>query len=325
MNITTAIIQLIIGAVAVPTGCVMLVVLGDRVLGRLSHRTSGRLRPWVWLAPALVLIGVILVYPTIDTIILGFRGASGNGWVGLANYFWAFSAAIRPVLLNNLLWLVVLPLATLMLGLTVAVLADRVRYERTVRTIVLLPAAISFVVAGITWQLMYDYQPPGQPQTGTVNAIWTQLPGTSPVSWITSHPINNFALIFVAVWMTLGTTTLILSAAVKEIPGDLLEAARIDGASEWQIFRTITVPSLWPSILVVITTQMIFALKVFDVVYVMTNGSYDTDVIANRLYSELFVARNFGHASALAVILLVVASPIVILNIRHFREERAAI
>jgi alpha-glucoside transport system permease protein len=150
------------------------------------------------------------------------------------------------------------------------------------------------------------------------------LTGQPPVAWLLDSRVNNFALIFVAVWMALGVATLILSAGVKNIPKELVEAARMDGAGEWGIFRHVTLPSLWPTILVVLTTEAIFTLKVFDIVYVMTNGAYGTDVIANRMYTELFVTENLGQASAIAVLLLVMASPVIVMNIRQMKSGARA-
>ncbi|MFI0820843.1 carbohydrate ABC transporter permease [Streptomyces sp. NPDC021098] len=315
-------LQIAAAVIAAPAITAALIIGAERALGR-RPRHAARVRPWVWLLPACVLSGAILVYPLADTVLLSFRRADGGGWAGLGNFSWSLGSGLLPTLRNNALWLVLLPVFTLVLGLAVSVLGDRVRYERTVRTLVLLPAGISFAAAGVIWRLMYEYQPSGAPQTGTVDGLLTAV-GGEPKAWVADPSVATFALIFVGCWMTLGTTSLILSAGVKNIPGELIEAARLDGAGEWRIFRSVTLPTLWPSILVALTTQVIFALKVFDIVYVMTNGQYDTDVAANRIYAELFVARNFGHASALAVILLLIASPVMFLNIRQFRQETAA-
>src|SRR5215208_7379998 len=169
---------------------------------------------------------------------------------------------------------------------------------------------------------MYDYRPPGVPQTGTVNAVLTALiPGFEPHAWLINPPLNNLALIVVGVWTWTGFCMVILSAALKGIPTEVLEAARVDGASELQIFRRIIVPMISPTIAVVVTTMVIFALKAFDVVYVMTNGNYDTEVIANRMYKEMFNFRNFGRASAIAVLLLAAIIPVMMLNVNRFRAQ----
>lgn len=319
MGLLPRLLQIAVAVIAAPAITAALIVAAERAFGRRPGRRA-RLRPWVWLTPACVLSGVILVYPIADTLLLSVRRANGSGWAGLANYAWSVSGALLPMLRNNALWVVLLPGVTLAVGLMVAVLGDRVRYERVIRTVVLLPAAISFAAAGVIWRLMYEYQPPGGQQTGTVDGLLAAT-GAQPVAWLADSSVTTYALIFVGCWMTLGTTTLILSAGVKNIPGELIEAARLDGAGEWRIFRSVSLPALWPSMLVALTTQVIFALKVFDIVYVLTNSQYDTDVAANRIYAELFVAQNVGHASALAVLLLLIASPLMILNVRQFRQS----
>ncbi len=209
---------------------------------------------------------------------------------------------------------------TCSLALVAAILMDRVRYEKIARTFLILPTAISFVAGAIIWKMIYVYAPPSMPQVGTANALMKVF-GHAPTAWLLDRSVNNYALIGVAVWMSMGVATLILSAGVKAIPSDLSEAARIDGAGELAIFRYVTLPSLWPTILVVLTTEAIFSLKVFDIIYVMTNGAFGTDVIANRMYSELFVRENLGTASAIAVLLLIMASPVIIMNIRQMRRE----
>jgi alpha-glucoside transport system permease protein len=265
----------------------------------------------------------ILIYPIVSTIYLSTRNASGSGWAGLHNFAWAFGSAMRPVLRNNLLWILIFPLVSVALGLLVAVLFDRVTYEKFARTVIVLPTAISFTAGSLIWRVMYEYQPPGRSQTGAVDAVWTTAFGAKPIAWLINPRTNNFALIFVAVWMSLGIAALILSAAVKNVPSELTEAARVDGAGEWRIFTRITLPLLAPTLLVVWTVEAIFALKVFDIVYVMTDGNYGTDTIANRMYSELFLAQNFGHAAAIAVLLLLAALPVVVLNIKQMRTHPA--
>ena len=265
-----------------------------------------------------------MIYPLIDTIYLSFRNAANTGPAGMKNFKWAFTGDMPSVLGNNLIWLIVFPLVTVVLALIVAVLFDRIKYERLAMTLILLPTAISFSAGSIIWRQIYSYQAPGAAQTGLLNALWTLIPGNKPVPWLQTSTINTLLLIFVAIWSSLGVASLILSAAVKNVPADLIEAARLDGAGEWRVFLSITLPSILPSVLVVVTTEVIFALKVFDIVYVMTNGNFHTDTIANRMYAELFAANNIGHASAIAIILMVVALPIVAVNIRQFRAERPA-
>jgi alpha-glucoside transport system permease protein len=313
---------ILIGAVGIPLVVYLMLGLGEKILQSIGDRPAKYLRPWLWLLLPLALMTVILVYPIVETVVSAFRNADGSAWAGLSNFSWAFTGDMLGVLGNNLVWLIVFPIGTLVLALVVAVLFDRVKYERFAMTLVVLPTAISFAAGSIIWLQIYQYQPPGTEQTGLLNALWTLIPGNQPIAWLQQDVVNNFALIFVAVWSCLGVAALILSAAVKGVPPELVEAARLDGAGEARIFRSITLPSITSAILVVITTEVIFALKVFDIVYVMTNGNFNTNTIANRMYFELFSSQNLGHASAIAVILLLVAVPIVIINIRQFRSER---
>ncbi|HEX8939234.1 MAG TPA: sugar ABC transporter permease [Candidatus Limnocylindrales bacterium] len=297
----------------------------EQVLRVVPQRARGRVRPWLWLAPALVLLFVFLVYPTIQTIILSFQNRYGTAWVGTRNYEWFFTAGPGlSALLNNIIWLVCLTVFTLVVGLAVAVLADGVRYERIAKTIFFMPLAISGVAAALIWKFMYAYQPPGAPQTGTLNAVVTAV-GISPVPWLTvdTFRLNTFCLILVMTWLWTGFGMVIISAAYKGIPVELVEAARVDGATEAQVFRRITLPLLAPTLAVVATTMIITALKAFDVVYTMTNGAYNSQVIANEMINELFTANQQGRASAIAVILLLAIVPIMLFNIRRFQAQEA--
>jgi alpha-glucoside transport system permease protein len=283
-------------------------------------RFSRRVRPWLWLAPALILLAAFLVYPALSTVVLSFLNASSTKGVGFANFKYIFTDSnMLIVLRNNLLWLVLFTVVTVVLGLLIAVLGDRVRYEGAVKAAIFLPMAISFVAAGVIWKFMYQFQPAGTAQVGTVNAALSALsPGFKPQAWLFNKSQNNGALIIVGIWMWVGFAMVILSAGLKGISVSLVEAARIDGAREGQIFFRIILPLLRSTITVVATTLIISVLKIFDVVYVMTNGSLDTDVIANRMYKEMFNFQNFGRASAFAVILLVAIIPVMVLNIRRF-------
>lgn len=310
----------------VPAALVGYVVAVEWLLGRLPERRRARLRPWLWLLPAATFLLTFLVYPTVDTLALSLRDARGERFVGLENYAFLFSdPALLLALRNNAIWLVCFTLLAVCLGLLIAVLTDRVPYEPVARTVVFLPMAISFVAAGVIWRFMYDYRPPGTSQTGAVNAVLTALvPGFEPQAWLINPPANNLALIVAAVWVWTGFCMVVLSAALKGIPTELLEASRVDGAGEWQVFRQVVLPLLAPTLAVVATTMLITALKAFDVVYVMTNGNFETEVIANRMYKELFNARHFGRASAIAALLLAAIVPIMWLNLRRFRAQEAA-
>lgn len=280
--------------------------------------------PWLYIAPALLILMFFLVYPIINTFYLSFLDKGSESFAGLSNYIFALTK--KPMLIafrNNLLWLIVFTVFTVSLGLILAVLFDRVRYEAVVKSIIFLPMAISFVGAGVIWKFVYTYRPAGTPQIGFLNAVLSKFPNFEPIGWLVNKLTNNFALIFVGIWIWVGFCMVILSAAYKGIPKELLEAARIDGANELQVFRRIIIPMMKPTIAVVATTMVINVLKVFDIVYVMTNGQFDTEVIANRMYKEMFQFHNFGRASAIAVILLLVIIPVMIINVRRFREQEA--
>lgn len=319
------VLLIIVGALGIPAVVYLMLGLGERIIALLPHRVGTRWRPLVWLLLPLALVLLILVYPLVATIIASFRDARGEGFVGLGNFVWAFKGEMAEVIGNNLLWLVVFPLGTVALALLAAVLFDRVKYERVAVTLIVLPTAISFVAGAVIWTQMYSYQPAKSPQRGTFNALLTALvPGAKPVPWLQTPVVNTFALILIAMWLSLGIATLILSAAVKNVPAELMEAARLDGAGELRVFISVVLPSILPAVLVVLTTEIIAALKIFDIVYVLTNGNFGTDVIANRMYNELFAVNDLGHASAIAVILLLAAMPVVLINIVQFRSEGAA-
>jgi alpha-glucoside transport system permease protein len=311
----------LVAVVGVPLATAGYLVLVERALGLLPDRRRGTLRPWLWLAPALALLLVFLVYPALQTVLLSLYDATSTGFVGLDNFVYVFTdGTMLGALRNNVIWIVFFTAVTVTLGLLVAVLTDRVPYESVAKAIVFLPMAVSFVAAGVIWKFMYDYRPPGLPQTGALNAIVTTV-GAEPRAWLIDSPGNNLALIAVAVWTWVGFCTVILSAGLKGIAPEILEAARVDGASEWLIFRHVIVPLMSPTIAVVATTMVIFALKAFDIVYVMTNGNYETEVIANRMYKEMFNFRHFGRAAAIAVVLLAAIVPVMWFNVGRFRAQ----
>jgi alpha-glucoside transport system permease protein len=320
MSMTTAVAALAF-TVGVPAALVGYLWVVERVLRRAGRRVAARLRPWAWLAPALVLLGVFLLYPFVNTVLLSTRDAVSQRSVGWDNYAYVLgSAEVRDSLRNNVLWVALLTLGCLAVGLLVAVLTDKVRYESAAKAVVVMPTAISFVAGAIIWRFMFDYRPPGLPQTGTLNAALTAV-GGQPVAWLVDTRTNNAALIGVGVWMTAGFATVVLSAAIKGIPHELVEAARVDGAGPLQVFRYIVLPGLRPTLVVVATLLAISALKAFDIVYVLTNGNFGTNVIANVMYKELFVSRDYGHASAIAVLLVVLMLPVLVLNLAGARRR----
>lgn len=286
--------------------------------------------PWIWLLPALAFVGIFLIYPVIDTIRLSFMNSDSSAFVGVDNYVFVFTKrATQTALLNNLLWLFLFTSVTVGLGLTIAILTGRVRYEAAAKAAIFVPMAISFVAAAVIWRFMYDFKPEGFTQIGTVNAALVAA-GGSPEAWLVDtrpdflprpFQINNFAIVAAGIWMWTGFAMVVLSAGLKGISTEVLEAARVDGANEWQIFRHIILPILYPTIAVVATTLVINALKKFDLVWVMTAGNFDTDLVATLMYKEMFNFREFGRASAMAVILLGAILPIMLFSIRRFKAQ----
>ena len=311
----------IVVVLGVPAVMVGYIALAEAVVVRLPYRMQNRVRPWLWVGPALIILVFYLIYPTLNTIYLSFLNANSTAPVGLANYQYVFTSnTALTSLRNSAYWLVFLALFTVGFGLLFAILFDRVKYEPLAKAVIFIPMAISFVAASVIWKLQYDYQPPGQPQTGTLNAL-VALGGGQPIPWLVDRTTNNPALIWVGVWVWTGFCLVILSAGLKGIPTEILEAARVDGASEWQILRHITIPMLGSTIAVVATTMIIYALKNFDIPYVLTNGNFGTDVIALRMYKEMFNFTDFGRASAVAVVLLAAIVPVMAANIRRFRQQ----
>ncbi|MEL6604621.1 MAG: sugar ABC transporter permease, partial [Cyanobacteria bacterium J06614_10] len=252
---------------------------------------------------------------------LSFFGPSSNVFVGLQNYIFVLTAPdTLTTFRNNLLWLVLVTGISVFLGLVIAVLIDRVKYEQVAKSLIFLPMAISFVGASVIWRFIYAYRPAEAEQIGVLNAIVTGL-GFEPVGWLVNPAINNFALIAIMIWLQTGFCMVLLSSAVKGVPDDVLEAARVDGANEVQIFRRVIIPMIMPTILVVSTTVIVLVLKVFDIVFVMTGGNLGTDVIASRMIREMFNFRNYGRGSAIAVILLIAVIPVMVANIRRFRQQ----
>lgn len=328
------IIQTIL-AVGVSVGVCLLYFAGsnfllDRIIalpvGTRGQRDAVRshLRPWLFLAPALFLLGVYLVYPLFETFRLSFLDATGEAFVGLSNYQWVltdqnFLTTIR----NNLMWLLVVPALSTALGLVVAVLADRVWWGTFAKSMVFMPMAISFVGASVIWKFVFDFRGPDSDQIGILNAIVVGLGGT-PQAWVTVPFWNNFFLMAILVWIQTGFAMVILSAALRGVPTETLEAARIDGAGELQIFFEIMVPQILSTILVVWTTITITVLKVFDIVMAMTGGQWDTSVLANLMYDWMFRGGgDYGRSSTLAMVLMFAVIPVMAFNIRRFRAEEA--
>jgi alpha-glucoside transport system permease protein len=313
--------------VGVPAVLIVYVWATERILAPARERWRRRVRPWLWLAPAFGFLALFLVYPTVRTVIRSLQSKNelNPKFAGLANYRWFFTSHdALGTLLNNILWLVFLTLFTVGVGLLIAVLLDRVRYEALAKSVIFLPLAISMVAASVIWKFMYDFKPPGTAQTGTLNGL-IGIFGLGPVAWLQTPTwrLSTLALIAIMAWMWTGFAMVIISAALKGIDPELLEAARVDGATEWQVFRRVTFPLLGPTLAVVSTTMIITALKTFDIVYTLTNGNFDTDVVASLMIKEMFVFGDFGRASAVAVVLLLAIVPIMAFNIRQFRAQES--
>jgi alpha-glucoside transport system permease protein len=292
--------------------------------GRATGRFQRPLAISVFVGPAVLLLLVGLVIPAIRTVIFSFKGADSKSWVGAGNYSWTFTNPdMRTVLLNTVLWLVITPLVSTALGLTLALLIDRMKREAWAKSLIFMPMAISFVGASIIWKFVYEYRDPSQPQVGLLNQIVISLGVKNPPNWLLSQPWNNFLLMVIMVWVQTGFAMVVLSAAIKAIPADVTEAARLDGAVGWRLFSRVTVPMIRGTLVVVLTTIMIAVLKIFDIVRTMTGGNFGTSVLANEMYSQSFVQFNVGHGSALAVVLFLGVVPLVAYNIYILRKERA--
>ncbi|MBQ0896885.1 sugar ABC transporter permease [Micromonospora sp. U56] len=275
-----------------------------------------------FLLPTLLLLAIGLVVPAIRTTLLSFMDAGSNDWVGLRNYGWMFSEdSIVRVLLNTLVWVLLVPLVATSFGLLYAVMVDKARFEAVAKSLIFLPMAISFVGASIIWKFVYAYRGDGQEQIGLLNQIVVSL-GGEPKQWLLESPLNTLLLIVIMVWIQAGFAMVVLSAAIKAIPADIVEAARLDGVTPWQMFWQITMPSIRPALIVVVVTLSIATLKVFDIVRTATNGNYDTSVIANEMYNQAFRYGQNGQGSALAVFLFILVVPIVIYQIRNLRQQR---
>lgn len=317
--------KLVVGVVAVAWGVggvALIYWVMNWFITRLPGRVGSRLLPYLFVGPAIAILIWFLALPTLRTLYISLFDADSTNFVGLDNYASIFSnPAMLEVFRNNFLWLVVGTSLVVGFGLIIAVLADRSRFESLAKAIIFMPMAISFVGAGIIWNFMYEVRQAGDPQIGLLNAIVTGL-GAAPQAWTSLlQPWNNLFLIVIMVWLQVGFAMVLFSAAIKGIPTEMVEAARVDGANDRQIFARVTVPMIKGTIITVATTTIILTLKIFDVVIVMTGGQFGTGVIATEFYRQYFINRDFGIGSALAVLLLVAVIPVMIYNLRRFRAQ----
>jgi len=294
------------------------------IAGRNITRAN-MIRPWLFLFPALAALGIYLAYPVFETLRLSIsERLPGNQsqYVGMANYQQMFNEPkFWEALRNNLLWLIVVPAMSTVFGLLAAQLSDRVRWGNVAKSLIFMPMAISFVGAAVIWKLVYDTRPVDQDQIGVLNAIYLFFGGDQPVTWLTLIPWNSFLLMIVLIWIQTGFAMVILSAALRGIPEETIEAAIVDGANPMQVFFKIKVPQIMGTIVVVWTTITIVVLKVFDIVFAMTNGQWETQVLANYMYDKLFRASDWGVGSASAMIIMLMVSPILIWNVYNARKE----
>ena len=308
-------------------GIILLYFVLNWVVEQLPAKWEERLRPYVFIGPPLILLAIFLLYPAVRTIILSFYDARGANFVGLDNYTRFFTTPrYLESLGNSVIWVVIVPTLSVLIGLVVAVLTDRLKEtaEKVVKSVIFMPMAIALVAAGTTFLFIYAWSPPGTGQYGLLNAIWTGL-GGDPERWLSidTARLNTILLTLVLVWMQAGFAMVLLSAAIKNVPEDTLEAARVDGATEVQIFFKVVIPQIATTIMVLLVTITIFVLKTFDVVWVTTGGRFGTEFIPVTFFREFAVTRDQGMAATVVVVILVITLPIVAYNIRRYRAQEA--
>ncbi len=296
----------------------------DTVVNLLPEHVRESVRPFVFVGPALVILSVYLVYPAINTTILSFKDRDGESFVGFDNFQEIFTNADTLISIrNSVLWVILVPFFAVAIGLGFAVLVDKLssRAESLSKSMIFMPMAISFVGASIVWRFVYSFRPPGfGEQIGLLNSIWEGI-GFEAIDWLRQEPFNNLYLMVILIWLQTGFAMVILSSAIKAVPEDILEAARIDGANEFQVFWRVIFPTIASTMVVVTTTIVITVWKVFDIVFVMTGGQDDTSVVAERMVTEFFTFRNDGVGAALAVVLFLAVIPIMYINVRQFRAQ----
>ena len=321
-------LQAVIAGIAITA---LIYFLLNFLIHRLPERAKRKVEPYVFIGPVLVLIGLFVIWPTLQSIRLSFMEEELDGsttWVGFQNFRDLFAEDyFASMLINNLMWIAIVPILTVSLGLAIAQLANNVgpRQEKVLKSIFFMPMTISFVSAAVIWRYIYAYSPEGGPQIGLFNAIWTAL-GGQPQTWfqIEAFKFNNILLMIILIWLSAGYAMVLLSAAIKSVPEDTLEAGRVDGASTGQIFFKIILPQIWPTAIAVFITVLIGAMKVFDIVLAMTGGNYNTTVLAQTFYLEYFIYGNTGKAMAAVVLLILAIVPVMIYQVRHYRKFEAA-
>ena len=324
IKIANALIAIVAGVGA----SLALYFLLNWLVERLPPKWEERIKPFVFIGPAFAAITLFLLYPTVRTVLLSFANRDSTEFIGLSNYTDLLKDPnFQSTLFNTLLWIVVVPAVTVALGLGIAVMADRLKpsSEKLSKTIIFMPMAISMVGAGTIWRFVYEARPAGRTQIGLQNAIVTAL-GSDPVAWLqeSGFRLNSFFLMVILIWAQVGFSMVLLSAAIKGVSTETIEAARIDGAGEVKAFFLVIVPQIWATVITVFITVTIGVMKVFDIVYVMTNGNFETNVIAVDFYNQLFTNGQPGRASAIVVMLMLAVIPIMAYQVRHFRAQEAS-
>ena len=320
--------QAVIGGIAITA---LIYWLLNLLIHRLPEKIKKKVEPYVFIGPVLILIGIFIVIPTIQSVRLSFMEEEIDGsttWVGLQNFKDLFAEEYFPnMVVNNLMWIAIVPVMTVSIGLAIAQFANNVgsRSEKIFKSIFFMPMTISFVSAAVIWRYIYAYAPEGQDQVGLLNTLWIKV-GGSPQAWfqIEAFRFNNLLLMVILIWLSAGYSMVLLSAAIKSVPEDTLEAGRVDGANTGQIFFKIVLPQIWPTVVAVFITVLIGAMKIFDIVLAMTGGNYNTTVLAQTFYLEYFIYGNTGKAMAAVVILIAAIIPVMFYQVRHYRKFEAA-
>lgn len=321
-------VQAVIGGIAITA---LIYWLLNLLIHRFPERIKKKVEPYIFIGPVLVLIGIFIVIPTLQSIRLSFMEEEIDGsatWVGLQNFKDLFAEEYFPdMVINNLMWIAIVPILTVSLGLAIAQFANNVgsKSEKIFKSIFFMPMTISFVSAAVIWRYIYAYAPEGQDQVGLLNTLWIKL-GGSPQAWfqIEAFKFNNLLLMVILIWLSAGYSMVLLSAAIKSVPEDTLEAGRVDGANTGQIFFKIVLPQIWPTVIAVFITVLIGAMKIFDIVLAMTGGNYNTTVLAQTFYLEYFSYGNTGKAMAAVVLLIMAIIPVMFYQVRHYRKFEAA-
>jgi alpha-glucoside transport system permease protein len=319
-RIVTALVAIVWGV----GGVAALFFSANYLIEQFPEAIRRAVQPYIFVGPGLLLLGWFLFVPVLRTLYLSFLSADSSGFVGLNNFIFTFTdRAMLESYRNNLIWMIFGTAGCVVFGLLIAILADRSKFETVAKALIFMPMAISFVGAGVIWRFIYYYSPPGQPQVGLLNAIIVGL-GGQPQAWTSQlQPWNNLFLVVIMIWLQTGFAMVLFSSAIKGVPTDILEAGRVDGATEIQIFFRIMIPAIQSTIITVTTTIVIFTLKIFDVVIVMTGGQYGTEVIATQFFRQFFINRNFGYGAAIAIVLLILVIPVMVYNLQQLDKQEA--